>query len=48
MNEDNPPMVLPNGYVYSTKALQAQGEDVTCPRTGKTFAIAACRKAFIS
>ena len=42
MNEHNPPMVLPNGYVYSEKAVQdmaARSEGMfTCPKTGKSLA----------
>lgn len=41
MNEHNPPMVLPNGAVYSQKAIQqlANAEGVfTCPVTGALVA----------
>ncbi|KAJ3416833.1 GID complex subunit containing RING finger motif [Chytridiales sp. JEL 0842] len=52
MNEDNPPMVLPNGYVYSYKALEeiAQRNNgvIHCPRTGTQYHISQTRKAFIS
>ena len=36
MNADNPPKALPNGYVYSTKAIEQLTKDgkVTCPCTG--------------
>jgi len=48
MNEHNPPLVLPNGNVYSAAALQAQGgERVRDPRTDETFALSACKKAFV-
>ncbi|KAJ3123667.1 GID complex subunit containing RING finger motif [Physocladia obscura] len=50
MNEDNLPMALPNGYVYSQKALEemALKHDgiVTCPRTGSQFHFIQARKAF--
>jgi len=52
MDEDNYPMVLPNGNVYSKIAMQemaaADDERVTCPRTGATFKYSQLRKAFIS
>ncbi|EFJ27493.1 hypothetical protein SELMODRAFT_147945 [Selaginella moellendorffii] len=52
MDEDNPPMVLPNGYVYSTKALQTMSDQnnglVTCPRTNEVFALATATRAFVS
>ena len=39
MNEHNPPMVLPNGAVYSQKAVQmmaAKNHGIfTCPKTGE-------------
>lgn len=41
MDESNRPLVLPNGHVYSTRAIKelltrADGK-VVCPRTGDTF-----------
>ncbi|XP_068663184.1 protein MAEA homolog [Aristolochia californica] len=52
MDTENPPLVLPNGYVYSTKALEemAQKNDgkVTCPRTGLVCNFSELVKAFIS
>lgn len=52
MNENNLPMVLPNGYVYSTKsleemALQNKGY-VICPRTNERFKFAELRKVYIT
>ncbi|KAJ2722799.1 GID complex subunit containing RING finger motif [Coemansia sp. Benny D115] len=52
MNEDNPPMRLPNGYVYSLASLsdmasKNQGR-VKCPRSGQTFKLAEATKLFIS
>ncbi|KAK8979382.1 hypothetical protein V6N11_000529 [Hibiscus sabdariffa] len=41
MDTENPPQVLPNGYVYSTKALKEMAEKnngkITCPRTDSVF-----------
>ncbi|CAJ0760398.1 10775_t:CDS:10 [Entrophospora sp. SA101] len=41
MDENNPPMTLPNGYVYSLKALTEMASKnngkITCPRTGVVF-----------
>lgn len=53
MDEDNPPMMFPNGYVYSRGVLEAMAlrdpeRKVTCPRTGKTCEFSALRKVFIS
>ncbi|KAJ1936227.1 GID complex subunit containing RING finger motif [Linderina macrospora] len=52
MNEDNPPMRLPNGYVYSFRSLNDMaakyGGKVKCPRTGDVFGLAECKKLFIS
>ncbi|KAJ0045691.1 hypothetical protein Pint_06164 [Pistacia integerrima] len=40
MDTENPPQVLPNGYVYSTKALEEMAKKnngkITCPRTVET------------
>ncbi|KAI8588630.1 CTLH/CRA C-terminal to lish motif domain-containing protein [Geranomyces variabilis] len=51
MDEHNPPMVLPNGYVYSSESLQALAAEnhgmVRCERTGENYNIATARKAFI-
>ncbi|KAG8718739.1 GID complex subunit containing RING finger motif [Ceratobasidium sp. 394] len=52
MDEDNPPLCLPNGQVYSQRALkdQANRNDgrVTCPKTGEVFAFTQARKMYIS
>lgn len=52
MNEDNPPMVLPNGMVYSYKALTEMASTseniITCPRTGATCDVLQLKKVFIS
>ncbi|KAI8815773.1 CTLH/CRA C-terminal to lish motif domain-containing protein [Fimicolochytrium jonesii] len=51
MGEDNLPLVLPNGFVYSTKslaeaALQNNGM-VRCIKTGDQYHISTARKAFL-
>ncbi|PRW44610.1 macrophage erythroblast attacher [Chlorella sorokiniana] len=52
MNEHNPPAALPNGYVYSQKALHdmaaANGGRVTCPRTGFSCDVSELRRVYIS
>lgn len=52
MNEDNPPMRLPNGYVYSYQSLKDMASrlkgKVKCPRSGNTFKLAEAKKMFIS
>jgi macrophage erythroblast attacher len=51
MNEHNPPMALPNGYVYGEKALlkmsQANKGLVTCSRSGDTFDFSEVKKVFV-
>uniref|UniRef100_A0A0E0KYS3 LisH domain-containing protein n=1 Tax=Oryza punctata TaxID=4537 RepID=A0A0E0KYS3_ORYPU len=52
MDTENPPLVFPNGYVYSTKALdemaKKNGGKVTCPRTGDVCNYTDLVKAYIS
>ncbi|XP_058182396.1 protein MAEA homolog [Rhododendron vialii] len=52
MDTENPPLVLPNGYVYSTKALEEMAKKnngkITCPRTGLVFNYSEVVKAYIS
>lgn len=52
MNHANPPMVLPNGYVYSQKAIQQimakNNSQVVCPRTGSVYSFDELRRAFIA
>ncbi|KAJ1994419.1 GID complex subunit containing RING finger motif [Coemansia spiralis] len=52
MNEDNPPMRLPNGFVYSLNSLtdMAAKNDgkVKCPRSGQVFSFSDAKKLFIS
>ncbi|KAI0078325.1 hypothetical protein K474DRAFT_1594232 [Panus rudis PR-1116 ss-1] len=52
MDEDNAPMALPNGYVYSREAMDdmAAKNDgyIVCPRTGERFHYNDLRKVFIS
>jgi macrophage erythroblast attacher len=44
-------MVLPNGFVYSQKAVAQimgkQGGKVVCPQTGQTYTLDELRRAFI-
>ncbi|CAL8107021.1 unnamed protein product [Calicophoron daubneyi] len=50
MNEDNPPMSLPNGYVYSQKGIaELTGSDgmITCPRSGERFSPSQVQRVFI-
>jgi hypothetical protein len=51
MNEANPPMVLPNGLVYSSKACEqimaANGGKMVCPKTGAVCAPDELRRAFV-
>ncbi|XP_057511653.1 protein MAEA homolog [Actinidia eriantha] len=52
MDTENPPLVLPNGYVYSTKALEEMAKKnngkITCPRTGLVCNYTDVVKAYIS
>ncbi|GMP68751.1 hypothetical protein ACSBR2_026768 [Camellia fascicularis] len=52
MDTENPPLVLPNGYVYSTKALEEMAKKnngkITCPRTGLICNYTDVVKAYIS
>ncbi|CAE6457085.1 unnamed protein product [Rhizoctonia solani] len=52
MDGDNPPLCLPNGHVYSQRALEEQAAknngQVTCPKTGDTFSFQQTKKIFIS
>ncbi|KAG0004650.1 GID complex subunit containing RING finger motif [Modicella reniformis] len=52
MNEDNLPMALPNGYVYSHSALAEMAKlnngKITCPRTSAVFDSSQMKKVFIS
>lgn len=52
MNHDNLPLALPNGYVYSTKALKEMANQnnskITCPRTGLVCHFSELKKVFIS
>ncbi|KIY95049.1 hypothetical protein MNEG_12916, partial [Monoraphidium neglectum] len=52
MSDANPPMVLPNGYVYSRRAIeqlaaQHGGGRLACPKTGATYGVDELRRAFI-
>ncbi|MCO5549561.1 hypothetical protein L7F22_003033 [Adiantum nelumboides] len=54
MNENDPPMALPNGRVYSLTALQEMaiasqdGQTIVCPRTMASFKLNDLRKVYIS
>ncbi|KAJ4824601.1 hypothetical protein Tsubulata_010914, partial [Turnera subulata] len=52
MDTENPPQVLPNGYVYSSKALEEMAKrndgKITCPRTGFVCNYSELVKAYIS
>jgi len=52
MNEDNPPLCFPNGYVYSEQALKSMAlhsEGIaTCPRTGHSCLFSDLRKVYIT
>lgn len=52
MDTENPPQVLPNGYVYSTKALEEMAKKnngrIICPRTGLVCSYTELVKAYIS
>ncbi|CAG8483019.1 12021_t:CDS:2 [Cetraspora pellucida] len=51
MNEDNYPMILPNGCAYSHDALaemaSKNNDKVTCPRTGEIYEFSKCKKLYI-
>ena len=51
-SQHNPPAALPNGYVYSQRALAAMaaanGGRITCPRTGFTCDASELRRVYIS
>eukprot|EP00744_Colponema_vietnamica_P000494 GILI01000899.1.p1 GENE.GILI01000899.1~~GILI01000899.1.p1 ORF type:complete len:391 (+),score=51.22 GILI01000899.1:113-1285(+) len=52
IDENNPPLALPNGYVYSAAALSDMAAKnngvVKCPRTEQSFELDQARKVFIS
>ncbi|TWW55320.1 Macrophage erythroblast attacher [Takifugu flavidus] len=49
MNENNPPMMLPNGYVYGYNSLLSirQDDKVVCPRTKEVFNFSQAEKVYI-
>ena len=51
MTEHNPPMALPNGFVYSQEGLEemaaAHGGKVTCPNSGAIYEVSDLRRVFI-
>ena len=52
MDENNPPLVLPNGNIYSENALIQQATDnngyVICPKTTTRYLLEKCKKVYIS
>ncbi|XP_051116447.1 protein MAEA homolog [Andrographis paniculata] len=52
MDHENPPLVLPNGCVYSTKALVEMASrnngQITCPRSNETYHFTMAERAYIS
>ncbi|KAH7639063.1 macrophage erythroblast attacher-like protein [Dermatophagoides farinae] len=51
MNENNQPLMLPNGYVYGEKSLRKMADEndgkVTCPRTNESFNFKAIEKVYV-
>lgn len=51
MTDSNPPMVLPNGYVYSQEGVELlaarNGGNVVCPKTQQACSLEEVRRAFI-
>jgi len=51
LNENNPPMVLPSGFVYGTKSLkemaQTNAGKVVCSRTGRIFSHHEAERVFV-
>ncbi|XP_065919491.1 E3 ubiquitin-protein transferase MAEA-like isoform X2 [Dysidea avara] len=51
MDDNNPPMALPNGYVYGENALRVLATEnngsVICPKTNETFQFSEAKKVFI-
>lgn len=52
MDDENPPIALPNGFVYSkrhvTDIARMNNDIVICPKTGEKYSLSACKKVFIS
>ncbi len=51
MDENNPPMILPNGNVYSLQSLQKMVKErghVLDPRSGHKYSLSQCKKAFLA
>lgn len=50
MDDDNPPLMLPNGRVYSRRAIAqlTQGDVVLCPQTGSLFPTTSVRRLFVA
>ncbi len=51
LNENNQPMMLPNGFVYGERALTKMAAEndgqIVCPRTKEIFAFSDAEKVFV-
>jgi len=51
LNENNVPMMLPNGYVYGEQALNKMASEndgnIVCPRTKEVFSLSAAAKVYV-
>jgi macrophage erythroblast attacher len=49
LNDKNPPIILPNGFVYGEHAIQEMitGNKIVCPRSGNEFNINQAKKLYI-
>uniref|UniRef100_A0A0K2UIZ2 Macrophage erythroblast attacher n=1 Tax=Lepeophtheirus salmonis TaxID=72036 RepID=A0A0K2UIZ2_LEPSM len=51
LNEHNPPLMLPNGYVYGEQALVKMADEndgqVICPRTKEIYPFRDCEKVYV-
>ncbi|XP_068708537.1 E3 ubiquitin-protein transferase MAEA-like isoform X2 [Montipora foliosa] len=51
MNENNPPLVLPNGYVYGENALHGMASEndgrVVCPKTQESYHVDQAEKVYV-
>ena len=51
LNENNQPMMLPNGYVYGEEALLKMSMEndgqIVCPRTKEIYNIAEIEKVYV-
>ncbi|KAM7542488.1 hypothetical protein Aperf_G00000004780 [Anoplocephala perfoliata] len=49
MNEDNPPMALPNGFVYSLRGIEQLTKDgyIRCPKTEEVFEAGQAKRVYV-